>query len=313
MPDRRSLVRYAWLSIAAALATIALKVLAWWLTASVGLLADALESLVNLAAAIVTLWMLALAARPPDEAHAFGYTKAEYLASGFEGALIVVAAAAIAAAAVERLVTPRLLAEVGPGLAVSTAASLVTLGVARVLALIGVGILSALIVLALKQGAPFGTLLVALAVVAPLAGILHWLESWLAHDMAFRLLAHMRLDFFRKLDALAPAYLTRRRSGDLVGVATNDIELIEYFFAHTITPAFVAVLIPAGVLATLSAFGWPLAGAVLPFLAYVGLSPMLARARVDQLGSRAREAVGEMNAHAVDTCLLYTSPSPRDS
>ncbi len=175
------------------------------------------------------------------------------------------------------------------------------LGVARVLALIGVGILSALIVLALKNGAPFGPLLVALAVVAPLAGILHWLESWLAHDMAFRLLAHMRLDFFRKLDALAPAYLTRRRSGDLVGVATNDIELIEYFFAHTITPAFVAVLIPAGVLATLFAFGWPLAVAVLPFLAYVGLSPVFARSRVDHLGSRAREAIGEMNAHAVDT------------
>jgi ATP-binding cassette, subfamily B, bacterial len=175
------------------------------------------------------------------------------------------------------------------------------LGVARVLALIGVGVLSALIVLALKKGVPFGTLLLALAVVAPLAGILHWLESWLAHDMAFRLLAHMRLDFFRKLDALAPAYLTRRRSGDLVGVATNDIELIEYFFAHTITPAFVAILIPAGVLATLFTFGWPLAVAVLPFLAYVGLSPVLARARVDHLGSRAREAVGEMNAHAVDT------------
>ena len=175
------------------------------------------------------------------------------------------------------------------------------LGVARVLALIGVGILSALIVLALKKGAPFGTLLLALAAVAPLAGILHWLESWLAHDMAFRLLAHMRLDFFRKLDALAPAYLTRRRSGDLVGVATHDIELIEYFFAHTITPAFVAILIPAGVLVTLFTFGWPLALAVLPFLAYVGLSPMLARSRVDRLGSRAREAVGEMNAHAVDT------------
>jgi ATP-binding cassette subfamily C protein CydCD len=175
------------------------------------------------------------------------------------------------------------------------------LGVARVLALIGVGVLSALVVLALKQGSPFGWLLVGLGAVAPLAGILHWLESWLAHDMAFRLLAHMRLDFFRKLDALAPAYLTRRRSGDLVGAATHDIELIEYFFAHTITPAFVAVLVPAGVLATLFGFGWPLAAAVLPFLAYVGLSPMLARARIDRLGSRAREAVGEMNAHAVDS------------
>ena len=175
------------------------------------------------------------------------------------------------------------------------------LGVARVVSLIGVGVLSALVVLALKRGEPFGWLLVALAVVAPLAGLLHWLESWLAHDLAFRLLTHMRLDVFRKLDALAPAYLTRRRSGDLVGVATHDIELIEYFFAHTIAPALVAILVPAGVLATLLAFGWPLAVAVLPFLVYTALSPVLGRARVDQLGSRAREASGEMNAHAVDT------------
>ena len=175
------------------------------------------------------------------------------------------------------------------------------LGVARVVSLIGVGVVSALIVLALKRGAPFGWLLVTLGVVALLAGLLHWLESWLAHDMAFRLLTHMRLDLFRKLDALAPAYLTRRRSGDLVGVATHDVELIEYFFAHTIAPACVAVLVPAGVLATLVAFGWPLALAVLPFLAYTALSPVLARARIDRLGSRAREASGEMNAHAVDT------------
>jgi ATP-binding cassette subfamily C protein CydCD len=175
------------------------------------------------------------------------------------------------------------------------------LGVARVLALIGVGVVSALVVLALKRGQPFGGLLVLLGAIAPLAGILHWLESWLAHDMAFRLLTHMRLDFFRKLDALAPAYLTRRRSGDLVGVATHDIELIEYFFAHTIAPAFVAILVPAGVLVTLVAFGWPLALAVLPFLLYAALSPVRARARIDRLGSRAREAAGEMNAHAVDT------------
>src|SRR5262249_12855151 len=90
------------------------------------------------------------------------------------------------------------------------------LGVTRVVALIGVGVLSALIVQALKRGSPWGGLLVALAVVAPMAGLLHWLESWLAHDMAFRLLTHMRLDLFRKLDALAPAYLVRRRSGGLV-------------------------------------------------------------------------------------------------
>ncbi|HEV8441804.1 MAG TPA: ABC transporter ATP-binding protein [Methylomirabilota bacterium] len=175
------------------------------------------------------------------------------------------------------------------------------LGVARVVALIGVGVLSALIVRAVKGAEPFGALLVGLGVVAPLAGLLHWLESWLAHDTAYRLLTDMRLDMFSKLDALAPAYLTRRRTGDLVGIATHDIELIEYFFAHTVTPAFVAVLVPVGVLATLAGFGWPLALVLLPFLVYAALTPVLARSRIDRLGSRAREVSGDLNAHAVDS------------
>jgi ATP-binding cassette subfamily B protein len=175
------------------------------------------------------------------------------------------------------------------------------LGVARVVSLIGIGVLSALAVRAVKHGEPPGAFLFALFIVAPLAGLLHWLESWLAHDTAYRLLADMRLHMFRTLDALAPAYLTRRRSGDLVGVATHDIELIEYFFAHTVTPAFVAVLVPLGVLATLLAFGWPLAVVLLPFLAYAALTPVLGRATIDRLGSRAREVSGDLNAHAVDS------------
>src|SRR3546814_6266864 len=97
-------------------------------------------------------------------------------------------------------------------------------GVLRVLAFIGVGVLSALVVLALKNGQPYETWLWALAVVAPLSGVLHWLESWIAHDMAFRLLAEMRIDAFRKLDALAPAYLVRRRTGDLMILATPHID-----------------------------------------------------------------------------------------
>ena len=84
--------RFAFLSIAAALVTIGLKAAAWWLTGSVGLLSDALESLVNLVAAVITLFMLVVAARPPDEHHAYGHEKAEYFASGAEGALILVAA-----------------------------------------------------------------------------------------------------------------------------------------------------------------------------------------------------------------------------
>jgi ATP-binding cassette subfamily C protein CydCD len=123
----------------------------------------------------------------------------------------------------------------------------------------------------------------------------------MAHDMAFRLLAEMRIDFFRKLDQLAPAYLVRRRTGDLMSVATQDIELVEYFFAHTIAPACVAVLAPTVVLLVLASHSPWLALTLIPFLAMVGLSPLTMRHRVDELGSRAREAAGELNAHAVDS------------
>lgn len=123
--------KFALLSIAAAVATIALKTLAWWLTDSVGLLSDALEGTVNLAGATMMLAMLTVAVRPPDEEHAYGYSKAEYFASGFEGMLILVAAASIAVAAVDRLLAPRALENVGAGLAVSVLASLVNYAVAR--------------------------------------------------------------------------------------------------------------------------------------------------------------------------------------
>ena len=175
------------------------------------------------------------------------------------------------------------------------------LGVSRVLALIGVGVVSALVVAAVKNGSPYGQYLVTLAVIAPLAGILHWFESWLAHDMAFRMLADMRIALFRKLDELAPAYLVRRRTGDLVAMATNDVELVEYFFAHTIAPTFVAVLVPAIVLSVLFSFGSLMAVTLLPFLVLVAVSPVLLRHRIDSLGSRAREALGELNAHVTDT------------
>ena len=174
-------------------------------------------------------------------------------------------------------------------------------GVVRVVALIGVGVVGALAVAAVKHGEPYAQHLIILSVIAPLAGVLHWLESWFAHDMAFRMLAEMRIALYEKLDRLAPAYLLRRRTGDLVAMATNDVELVEYFFAHTVAPFFVAVLVPAVVVGTLGWFGWPMALALLPFLAVVALSPFLARHRIDALGSRAREALGDMNAHTVDS------------
>lgn len=128
-----NLTRFAWLSIAAAITTIGLKTAAWRLTGSVGLLSDAAESIVNLMAAAMTLMMLTVAARPPDEDHEWGHNKAEYFASGVEGALILLAAAAIAWTAGQRLLHPRPIEQVGLGVVVSTAASLVNLAVARVL------------------------------------------------------------------------------------------------------------------------------------------------------------------------------------
>lgn len=128
-----SLTRFAWLSIGAAVVTIGLKAGAYALTGSVGLLSDALESLVNLVAAIIALIVLTVAARPPDEDHAYGHDKAEYFSSGVEGTLILVAAFSIGVTAVQRLQNPQPLEDVGLGLIVSLAASLVNFGVARVL------------------------------------------------------------------------------------------------------------------------------------------------------------------------------------
>jgi ATP-binding cassette subfamily C protein CydCD len=174
-------------------------------------------------------------------------------------------------------------------------------GVLRVLAFIGVGVFSALIVLALKNGNDFTFQLTGLMVVASLSGILHWIESWVAHDMAFRLLAEMRINVFRKLDQLAPAYLVRRRTGDLMGIATQDVELVEYFFAHTVAPVFVSILVPVAVVTGLATVSFWMALSLMPFLLAVGLSPLLMRDKVDLLGSKAREAAGELSAHAIDT------------
>ena len=132
-----SLKRYAWLSIAAALATILLKGWAWWLTGSVGLLSDALESFVNLAGAMMALAMLSLASQPADDNHAHGHGKAEYFSSAFEGFLILIAAVSIAYAAIERLLNPQPLEAVGIGLVVSVAASVINLVTSRTL--MGVG------------------------------------------------------------------------------------------------------------------------------------------------------------------------------
>ena len=131
--NRAFLTRYAWLSLLAAIITISLKTSAYLLTGSVGLLSDAMESLVNLAGAVLALVVLTIAAQPPDEEHTYGHTKAEYFSSGVEGGLILLAAASIGFAAVDRLLHPRLLEAIGIGLAISVLASLVNLGTAFVI------------------------------------------------------------------------------------------------------------------------------------------------------------------------------------
>lgn len=131
--DRSRLTRYAWLAIGAALATIALKTGAWLITDSVGLLSDAAESVVNLVAAIGALIALRVAATPADEGHHFGHAKAEYLSAAAEGTMIAVAALIIIWQAVLRLMDPQPLQDVGIGLAISVAASVLNGLVALVL------------------------------------------------------------------------------------------------------------------------------------------------------------------------------------
>ena len=135
--EQKSLARYGWLSIAAALATIALKSYAYLLTDSVGLLSDALESLINLVAAVIVLIVLSIASRPPDDDHAYGHDKVEYFSSGAEGIMILLAAFSIAYTAWERLMHPEPLQQLDLGIAISVFASMINLIVARIL--IGVG------------------------------------------------------------------------------------------------------------------------------------------------------------------------------
>ncbi|HXI36408.1 MAG TPA: cation diffusion facilitator family transporter [Burkholderiales bacterium] len=127
------LERYAWLSIGTAVVTLVIKWAAWWLTGSVGLLSDALEAFVNLGAALMALWMLRVAASPPDEKHPYGLSKAEYFAAAVEGTLIVLAAAAIIAAALPRLAQPKPIDTPLLGLALGTLAAIFNLVVARLL------------------------------------------------------------------------------------------------------------------------------------------------------------------------------------
>jgi cation diffusion facilitator family transporter len=134
---RKRLIRIISIAIAVSLVTISMKTGAWLVTGSVGLLSDAIESVVNLVAALVALVVILWSTRPPDEDHAYGHEKADYVSAGFEGALILLAALTIAYAAIDRLINPVGLTEVGVGLAISVAAALINLGAATLLVRVG--------------------------------------------------------------------------------------------------------------------------------------------------------------------------------
>ncbi|MFM8342650.1 MAG: cation diffusion facilitator family transporter [Methylomonas sp.] len=134
---QKSLTAYGWLSFAAAIVTIALKTYAWWLTDSVGLLSDALESLINLVAAIIMIAVLSVSSRPPDNDHAYGHEKIEYFSSGAEGIMILLAAFSIGLTAWERLWHPQPLQALDIGIGISIAASVVNLIVAQILIKVG--------------------------------------------------------------------------------------------------------------------------------------------------------------------------------
>ena len=180
-------------------------------------------------------------------------------------------------------------------LALSLASGLVYHG-----ATIGLGATGALLVGQIYKGGETGMLLALLGAFVLLAALTRWGEAWASHDLAYRLLAEMRITIYDKLEPLAPAYMVKRRSGDLTSILGGDIESVENFYAHVVTPAMVALLLPGGVLIALAFVSWPLAVVLAPFLAVAAASPFFAQHRSERLGSEMRQRLGDLNAFVVD-------------
>jgi ATP-binding cassette subfamily C protein CydCD len=166
---------------------------------------------------------------------------------------------------------------------------------------VALGVVSALLVAQVVNGGNLTPWLWGLGLLVPIAAVLRWTDSWISHDLAYRLLAELRIRLYELLDPLAPAYLVRRRSGDLVSALLGDVELIELFYAHTISPLFVAIVVPGGILLALGVLAPWLAVVLVPFLASVALTPLLAARQSAALGSALREVTGEVTAHAIDS------------
>ena len=174
------------------------------------------------------------------------------------------------------------------------------LGVAYHIAIIGLGAASATLVAAVFRGDELTPYLVLLGVTAPLTAVFRWAENWSSHDFAYKILAEMRIDLYQKLEPLAPAYLVNRKSGDLTSLVGSDIESVENFFAHVITPAFVAILIPTAVIVVLAVVSWPLALVLAPFLVIAAAIPFVAQRQTEGLGWDMRTQLGDLNAYVVD-------------
>src|SRR5262249_37856070 len=161
---------------------------------------------------------------------------------------------------------------------------------------IGLGVASAAlasrVAVAVGAGAAaYGNLIPIVIGLAISMAFFAWFESWISHDMAYKLLGEMRIALYRKLDPLAPSYLLSpppRRSGDLPSIIPSDVETIESFFAHAIPPLFIAILVPGFAITALAILCWPLALVLLPFLVAVGLSPNYIGSHTERLGNSLR-------------------------
>src|SRR5919197_2032637 len=169
---------------------------------------------------------------------------------------------------------------------------------------IALGVASALLVARVATGMRADELppyLIALAVLTIAKATFTWLDMWFAHNVAYGMLAWLRSSAYNALELLAPAYTLKRRSGDVVSMATADIETIELFFAHTLVPLMVMILVPTALLVGLAVVAWPLAVVLLPFLALVASLPLLGRRWVDPVAAEVRREHGRVNAHLVDS------------
>src|SRR5215831_6077725 len=169
---------------------------------------------------------------------------------------------------------------------------------------IALGVTSALLVARVATGMRADELppyLIALAVLTIAKATFTWMDMWFAHNVAYGMLAWLRSSAYNALEPLAPAYTLKRRSGDVVSMATADIETIELFFAHTLVPLMVMLLVPTALLIGLAVVAWPLAVVLLPFIVLVASLPLLGRRWVDPVAAEVRGEHGRVNAHLVDS------------